>query len=625
MPVIDIKIYNYQLIFACMKKIIYLQRPQYLLAYAATFSLISYNNCQAMAAEKLSLLTAKKETIVNTSSIKIHQISIQNDIKQKILSQVNQEPSPPPQPLSPETTSPPWERDRLDLTSEDDIDVEIKTVKVQGDTILTQAEVDAIVKPLEGKTVTLAELRLAVDDITQIYLERGYITSRAVLEEASLDRGRIQIRIIEGTVKQIKVKGTDRLAGYVRDRINLAVGRPLNTAKLEDQLRLLRLNPLFENVEASISAGDNPEVGTSVVEVRVTASDRFNAKVSIDNYSPPSVGAERLGLQAEYRSLIKGGDKIAARFYPRFRALTDTFDFGVDYQFPLNARNGTLTAAFNINRNEVIDPIGEEFEDVDIEGESERFSLSFRQPIIRNPRQELALSLGFDYQDGQTFLIQEGFPFGEGADENGETTTSVIRFGQEYIRRQVSGAWAGRSQFNFGINALGATENEEPVPDGQFISWLGQLQRVQVINPDNFLVIQADIQLTPDGLLPSQQFVIGGGQSVRGYRQNVRSGDNGIILSVEDRWAIFKSKAGRAVFTFTPFANLGTVWNQGDNPNELPDETFIAAIGVGFIWQPLDGLNVQFNYAPPLISLEDKGDNIQDDGLHFSVDYEFSF
>ena len=609
-----------------MKQLIYLQKFKYLLVYIATLGSISYGNCQLNATATETLLKTKKETIVNSTVTNVNQTIKQNKIEYKsLISQVNEEPTPPPQPLPPETNSPTLERDRPDVTSEDDIDVTIETIRVQGDTILTQAEVDAIVKPLEGKTVTLAELRLAVDDLTQIYLERGYITSRAVLDEASLDRGNIQIQIIEGTVKQIEVKGTERLENYVRDRVNLAVEKPLNTAELEDRLRLLRFDPLFENVEASISAGDNPEVGTSVIEVRVVESDRLNAKVSVDNYSPPSVGGERLGLEGEYRSLIKGGDKISARFYPRFEAFTDTFDFGVDYQIPVNARNGTVTAGFNINRNEVVDPIGEEFEDVDIEGESERLSLSFRQPIIRNPRQELALSLGFDYQDGQTFLFQEGVGFGEGANEDGETTTSVIRFGQEYIRRQVSGAWAARSQFNLGIDALGATENEDPVPDGEFISWLGQLQRVQVLNPDNFLVIQADIQLTPDGLLPSQQFVIGGGQSVRGYRQNVRSGDNGIILSVEDRWAILKSKAGRSVFTFTPFANLGTVWNQGDNPNELPDETFIAAIGVGFIWQPLNSLNVQLSYAPPLISLDDEGDDIQDDGLHFSLDYGFSF
>ncbi|MCC0177137.1 ShlB/FhaC/HecB family hemolysin secretion/activation protein [Waterburya agarophytonicola K14] len=609
-----------------MKKAINFESSRYLLAFASTLGLISYSNCQlqAIAAEKK--VAVETGGITNSGKTDISQGVLLNKRENKVLiSQVNQKPTPPPQPLPAETNSPRRTRDRATVRSEDDIDVPIQTVRVKGDTILTQAEVDGIAKPLEGKTVTLAELRLAIDDLTQIYLERGYITSRAVLDESSLDSGNIQIQIVEGSVKRIDVKGTKRLENYVRDRVNLAAGTPLNSAKLEDSLRLLRLDPLFANVEASISAGDNPEVGQSVVEVRVTESDRFNAKVSIDNYSPPSVGGERLGLKADYRSLFRGGDTITASFYPRFSALTDTFDFGLEYQIPVNARNGTVTTGININRNEVINPIGEELDDLEIEGESERFNLGFRQPIIQNPRQELALSLGFDYQDGQTLLFQSGFPFGLGSDENGETTTSVLRFGQEYIKRQVSGAWAFRSQFNLGFGAFGATENEEPIPDGQFISWLGQMQRVQVLNSDNFLVIQADIQLTPDGLLPSQQFVIGGGQSVRGYRQNVRSGDNGLVISVEDRWALFKNQAGETTFTFTPFFNLGTVWNQGDNPNPLPDQTFIAALGVGFIWEPINGLNLRLNYAPPLVSLDDKGDNIQDDGLHFSLDYGFSF
>jgi hemolysin activation/secretion protein len=77
--------------------------------------------------------------------------------------------------------------------------------------------------------------------------------------------------------------------------------------------------------------------------------------------------------------------------------------------------------------------------------------------------------------------------------------------------------------------------NEDPVPDGRFLSWLGQIQRVQVLNNDNFLILQADVQLSTSGLLPSQQFVIGGGQSLRGYRQNVRAADNGVRFSIEDR------------------------------------------------------------------------------------------
>ncbi|MEL7419914.1 MAG: ShlB/FhaC/HecB family hemolysin secretion/activation protein [Cyanobacteria bacterium J06555_3] len=396
-------------------------------------------------------------------------------------------------------------------------------------------QINKIIQPLSGKTVTLAELKSAIDDITQVYLERGYITSRALLVEESLTTGQIQVQIIEGAVSQVNITGTERLETYVLNRLESALQTPLSSAKLEERLRLLRLDPLFDNVEASLSAGDNPEVGKSILKVRVTEADRSNARIGINNYSPPSVGAERLGFDYSYRSLIQPGDRFALRYSPRLRALGDTFDLGLEYQIPVNANNGKVTTGINLNRNEVIDPIGDDFDDLEIEGESEQFNLGFHQPLIRDPRQELALSLTFDYQDGQTLLFQEGTPYGQGADEDGNNTTSVFRLGQEYIRRQVSGAWALRSQFNLGANILGATENDEPTPDSQFLSWLGQVQRVQVLGNNNFLVIQGDLQLTGNSLLPSQQFVIAGGQSVRGYRQNARSGDNGALFSIKDR------------------------------------------------------------------------------------------
>ncbi|MEO1672703.1 MAG: ShlB/FhaC/HecB family hemolysin secretion/activation protein [Cyanobacteria bacterium J06631_2] len=582
------------------------------------FALFSSTNYCGNESKAIALETAE-----NTQSYPLVENLAMPVAKSNQLAQVNQDPSPPPLPLKPNTV-PPQTRE-FTSNSADQRQIKIETIQVIGDTIFSPQQIGKIIQPLSGKTVTVAQLKSAVDDITQIYLERGYITSRALLVEESLATGNIQVRIIEGTISQVNIAGTERLQNYVRDRLNLAIKTPLSSAKLEDQLRLLRLDPLFDNVEASLSAGDNPEIGKSILKVRVTEADRSTARVGIDNYSPPSVGAERLGFDYSYRSVINPGDRLALRYYPRLRAFSDTFDLGLEYQIPVNAKNGTLTTGINLNRNEVIDPIGDDFDDLEIEGESEKFNLGFRQPLIRNPRQELALSLSFDYQDGQTLLFQEGRRFGQGADEDGNTTTSVFRLGQEYIKRQVSGAWALRSQFNLGTNIFGATANDEPIPDGQFLSWLGQVQRVQVLGSNNFLVIQGDLQLTGNSLLPSQQFVIGGGQSVRGYRQNARSGDNGALFSIEDRLTLVKNKAGEAKLTFTPFFNLGTVWNNDDNPNEQPEQTFLAALGIGFIWEPINGLNLKLDYAPPLVDLDDESENVQDNGLHFSLDYGFSF
>jgi hemolysin activation/secretion protein len=245
--------------------------------------------------------------------------------------------------------------------------------------------------------------------------------------------------------------------------------------------------------------------------------------------------------------------------------------------------------------------------------------------VIRSPREELALSLGFALQNGQTFLFNNSpTPFGIGPDANGNSRTRVLKFGQDYVKRDRNGAWSLQSQFNLGIAAFDATVNVHPIPDGRFFSWTGQVQRVQQLSPNNLLIAQADMQLSPDSLLPSQQFTIGGGQSVRGFRQGVRSGDNGIRFSLEDRITIaWDKKTGRSVFQIAPFADLGSVWNNPNNPNPSNNQNFLASAGLGLIVEPTPNLLMRLDYAVPLVNLSDRGNNVQDSGLHFNLGYRF--
>ncbi|HBB33306.1 MAG TPA: peptide ABC transporter permease [Cyanobacteria bacterium UBA8803] len=498
--------------------------------------------------------------------------------------------------------------------------ISVQRIQVTGSTVFGEGELNPLIKPVEGRTVTLEELRGVADAISQLYLDRGFITSRAVLVEDSLASGVAEIRVIEGSLEKIEVEGTRRVnQNYVRSRVQLGARTPLNTAKLEDQLRLLRIDPLFENVEASLRAGTG--VGQSILVVRVTEANPFDGSVGIDNYSPPSVGSERLTANLGYRNVTGIGDSLSAAYNRTTAGGAETWDFG--YRVPINAMNGTVQLRASFNQNQVIQ---EPFRILDIRGESELYEITYRQPFIRTPREEFALSLGFTFQDGQTFTFAGPTPFGFGPDEEGVSRTSVFKFGQEYTRRDVSGAWAFRSLFSFGTGLFDATDNSDfdrDFPDGQFVSWLAQVQRVQVLNPDNFLIIQADLQLALDGLLPAQQFVIGGGQSVRGYRQNVRAGDNGFRISVEDRLTLERNEAGIATFLLAPFLDVGYVWNVGGNPNALQDKTFIAGLGLGILWEPVPNLNLRLDYGLPLITLDDRGENAQDKGFYFSVNYNF--
>ncbi|EDX72165.1 outer membrane protein, OMP85 family, putative [Coleofasciculus chthonoplastes PCC 7420] len=544
------------------------------------------------------------------------------------------------------------------------------TIKVIGNTVFSREEVmDAVrevTQPLEKRYVTVrflltapekytqrkefADLKNVLENlpnniagaITDLYLTKGYINSQA--EVSSFENGVVEICVIEGSLEQIqifeiieteesgsrqitdsenqeentevqKVEVTGRWASYIRDRIQLGTGTPLNTAELEDQLRLLRDDPIIGGIEARLVA--TGERGQTNLNVHFTKVNPFEGSVRADNFSPPSVGSERLGVELSHRNLAVVGDRIS---FSRSATLgADVVDLG--YRLPLNSMNGTLTLRIAPNRNDIIQS---EFDDFDIRGETDLYEIVYRQPLIRKPREEFALSLGFTFQEGQTFIFDSlGIPFGIGPDEDGVSRTSVIQFGQEYLRRSSRGAWFLGSQFSFGTGFFDATANEGEVPDGQFLSWLGQVQRVQRISGNHLLVVQAELQLTPGSLLPAQQFVIGGGQSVRGYRQNVRSGDNGFRFSIEDRITLERNQTGVSTLLLAPFFDAGIVWNHPDNPNQLPSDRFLAALGLGLIVQPESQLSFRFDWGIPLNLLDDRDDNFQDLGYYFSVNYRF--
>lgn len=518
------------------------------------------------------------------------------------------QPAPLPIPVTPDEQSPvlptPTPTPAPGLPTDDSVPIAVRQIDVVGSSIFDAADFAPILQEAEGRSLTLSQLRNVADAITQLYLDRGYLTSRAVLVNQQIVNGVVQIRVIEGSLERIDIEGaTQTNAEYIRSRIALGGRTPLSQVYLENQLRLLRLDPLFDNVEASLRAGTG--LGQSILTVRVTEANRFNASFSADNFSSPAVGSERFGIALSYRNLTGWGDEILGSYFRSTTGGSNLFDFS--YRIPLNPMNGTLqlrVAPSDFRVTSADTPF-------DISGNNELYELSFRQPLIRTPREELALSLGFTYRSGE-FLI-------DGIQINPTSTTSVFKLGQDYVRRDPRGAWVLRSQFSLGTGLLDASSGADP--NGQFFSWLGQVQRVQILDPNNTLIFQGDLQLTPDPLLSSEQFVIGGGQSLRGFRQNVRSGDNGFRVAIENRTTLSRNEAGAPTIQVAPFIDLGAVWNDSDNPAALPDQNFLAGIGLGLIWQPTTRLSVRVDAALPLVDLSDRGNNAQDYGFYFSVNF----
>src|SRR5205823_10577067 len=174
-------------------------------------------------------------------------------------------------------------------------------------------------------------------------------------------------------------------------------------------------------------------------------------------------------------------------------------------------------------------------------------------------------------------------------------------------------AFAARSTFSFGINALGATVVDPastggpvtgPAITGKFFDWLGQVQYVRRIYQDWEAVVRSDLQLSNRGLFPIEQFALGGIDTVRGYRQYLTVTDDAFFASGELRIPIYKLRLPYLADTdeagtvqFVPFYDFGRGWNL-DRPTPAPAE--ISSVGAGLRWLVGSGIALEAYYGKAL-------------------------
>ncbi|MBD2732160.1 ShlB/FhaC/HecB family hemolysin secretion/activation protein [Nostoc sp. FACHB-892] len=492
----------------------------------------------------------------------------------------------------------------------------VKQFEIVGSTVFSQKKLNEVLKDFINKPITFAQLLKARSKIIEFYNQKGYITSGAYIPEQTVKNGIVQIQVVEGELEDIQITGTRRLnPNYIRSRI-IANGasNPLNQKRLLESLQLLQLNPLIKSLSAKLFAGSR--TNTSLLSIKITEADTFSTKIVLDNRPPPQSGSFRRQLQVKESNLLGIGDSILLTY-----SNTDgSNSIDVSYSLPLNPRNGTFTFRYG-NRPENV--IEKPFGILDIESTPQRYELTFRQPLLQTLNQEFALGIAAYHRESQissSVFEQEDVPLSllsPGADAEGNTRVSALRFFQDWTSRNSQEVIAARSQFSFGIGAFNATINYTD-PDSRFFAWRGQAQWVRLLAPDTLLLIRGDVQLASTKLLTSEQFGLGGVNSVRRYRQDLLLRDNGALVSAELRLPILRVPRWKGVLQFTPFVDVGTAWS---NSSSRDDTNTLAAVGLGLRWLQGSNFTAGIEWGIPLFSVDTQGNTWQENGLYFLVQY----
>ncbi len=489
-----------------------------------------------------------------------------------------------------------------------------KGFRLDGNTVFSEEVLSAILKPYQNREITAEELHEAKNAITQYYVINGYRNSGAVIPDQEIKDGIIAMHIIEGKLSQIEVSGNTWLrAGYVRRRLELATEdgkKPFNINTMQQYLRLLEQDPRVDNISAYFGPG--LEQGQGILKVEIAEARPYHLTFRFNNYNSPGIGAYRGEAELEHLNLTGWGDSLSLRY-----GMTEGLDdYTANYTVPLTRRDTTLS--FKAERSKAL-VVADPFSQLDIKSDTDTYSAAIRHPFYKTLAREFAAGLEFEKRHSKTSLLDEDFSFPDsGADTEGETDFNVIRFSQEWVDRGVSQVIAAYSSLNMGTVDDGEFE-------GNFFSWLVQFQWLRRIEPLNSqIMVSVNMQLSDSTLVSAEKFSMGGGTTVRGYRENQITSDNGVMGSVEWRIPVatlpipgLSKGTNDGILQLCPFFDYGKGWNKNTQDPD-PDQIYSAGLAARWNISKRISAEVCWGYALKDVSGSDEYD-IQDDGIHFQI------
>ncbi len=471
--------------------------------------------------------------------------------------------------------------------------IEVKSINFEGNTVFDNAELKKIITPFKTNRITLERLLQVRAEITDYYVKQGYISSGAFVSPQNFANGNINIQIIEGTLQEIEIVNQPFLKKkYIVSRLP-SKNQIFNINSLTESIKKLQNNPLIDKIKVEII---QVTPGKAKLLLKVKENPRFSRLFIFTNSYAPSIG--KYGGQADFQFHVFGYGDLFNFSLTKTEGLDK---FSGTYRVPINQYDTQLKLEFITAESHLVE---KSVSDLDIRGEFNSYQIGVMQPIKFNSSEQLNLGIEFNLIRGESFVLDDlSFSFVEGLND-GKSQISELSLVQEYTRKSQNSLSTLWSSFNIGLDIFDATQNSRE-GDALYWNWQARGERIEKLTNDLTLMLNLELQLSPDQLLPTKQFALGGVNSVRGYQPNLFVGDNGLMLSSELKFSAFQFEESE--LRVISFVEGGAVWNN----NQDLDETTLLSIGLGLEYSILNSLDIRLEHGIPLINSDDVAQNAE--------------
>lgn len=511
-------------------------------------------------------------------------------------SRIQQELQPPQVPTRPEEITIPRRDEPIAPPGAENVRFILKTLDIQGVTAFTPEQLQLLYQTKINTEISLAELYIIADQLNNLYRQGGYILTRVLVPEQTIQQGVARIEVVEGFVEAVKFVGTTpaqegRLRGFGEW---IQRSRPLKSSALERNLLLMNDLAGYE-VRARLDPGQ--EVGGSVLTLELIY-DPFDPFFEVNNWAPDSVGPVRLQGGVFLNSLGNQGERFS------LSAATTPFDFEelasgrFDFQIPIGFDGVTLATSASYTGTQP----GAEVAPFLVTGESFNFNLGLSYPLIRSRQLNLSLNGLFDLTNSTVATRFLGFPIVLSQDR-----IRSLRVGATVDNINALGFTSAAILLSQGLSGLGARlEGSEGAPlsraNGQATGFKVNLNFAQLFTlPQQFnLLLTGAGQVASTSLLVSEQFGLGGPSFGSAYNPSQLLGDDGYGLRLELQRPV-NYRAGTTPMVSQPYAfvDYGQVFLKQPTAAE-PGNRELASAGLGLRQFISNYLQMRLELAFPL-------------------------
>lgn len=426
---------------------------------------------------------------------------------------------------------------------------EIRRIQVRGNTVLSEAEVDAITAPFLGHALGTNRINLLLRRFTEAFVARGYITTRAYLGEQNLASGVLVVTVVTGTVESIQLNGRvirpgggglfDTVGGGLLTDAGTAwqFPAPDDTLRLPDlEQGVDQINRLRRNqAELQILPGQTP--GSSVVALTNQTGDRFRFNAGVDNYGSRSTGIARTRLGIDADNALGFQESVSASYI----GTVDTNAAVLSAAVPFGYNTFSYTGSLSEYQSAIADTAL-------LYGRSLGHTLGWNRVITRDRTGRQALDLTLTYRKSEREINNLQLD---------PQRLTVLRAAWSGLRRFAANGQPGYATAEAGISrgltSLNATRDPSDIRADEAHAQFTKLDASATLqlplprlSGGAQLAWRAQLagQWANVALFGSEQIYAGGMSTVRGFREGVIAGDRGAYLRNELAWANAPALAG---------------------------------------------------------------------------------